>query len=196
MKNKILLSLIASCMISDAAMADMFVGVEYGMAINETTIEDDYDSFKGDNDYNDIKFKFGAGSDGGFKGQVTLSLISFDETVFDDENSDLIEIGMDVIKEFEVTKNFYPFLKIGMGVGSMDVEGYEDSSILEVSFNVGAGVSYKAIENLYILGGVDYIGRKWQDIEYKTCSRYFCSTNTIVTTDSGFKPYIGLNYKF
>lgn len=133
-----------------------------------------------------------AGEDGGFKGQVTLSLISFDEAVFDGENSDLIEIGFDVIKEFEVTSSFYPFLKAGVGFGSMDVEGYEDDSIYEVSFNLGAGVSFKATDSFYIIGGVDYVGRKWQDIEV---AGYYVPS-TITTTDSGFKPYVGLNYKF
>lgn len=192
MKNKILLSLLTSSMISGTAMADMYVGVEYGAATSQTTIESGSYSFEGDNDYSDIKFKFGAGSDGGFKAQVTLSLISFDEAVFDGKNSDLVEIGFDVIKEFEVTKELYPFIKAGVGYGAMSVEGYTESSIGEVSFNVGAGISYKAVEHLYIVGGVDYVGRKWQDIEYQTS---FLPV-TVTTTDSGFKPYIGLNYQF
>ncbi|OHE17109.1 MAG: hypothetical protein A2540_01580 [Sulfurimonas sp. RIFOXYD2_FULL_37_8] len=193
MKNKILLSLLVSGLLSSAAMADgIYVGVEYGMASNETEVDDGSASYKGDNDYKDFKFKVGYGEDGGFKGQIGLSFISFDETVFDDENSDLIEVGFDVIKEFEVTKNFYPFVKIGFGVGSMSVDGYEDSSIYEVSFNVGAGISFKATDNLYLIGGVDYVGRKWQDIEV---AGYYVPS-TITTTESGFKPYVGLNYKF
>lgn len=168
------------------------VCIEYGIGSNETEMDNGSASVKIDNDCNDLKFKLGAGEDGGFKGQVTLSFISFDEAVFDGENSDLIEIGFDVIKEFEITKSFYPFLKAGVGFGSMDVEGYEDSSIYEVSFNVGAGVSFKATDNFYLIGGVDYVGRKWQDIEV---AGYYVPS-TITTTESGFKPYVGLNYKF
>lgn len=193
MKNKILLSMLVSGLLSGTAIADgVYVGVEYGIGSNETEIDYGSGSFKADNDYNDLKFKLGAGEDGGFKGQVTLSFISFDEAIFDGENSDLIEIGFDVIKEFEVTSSFYPFLKAGVGYGFMDVEGYEDSSIYEMSFNVGAGVSYKAVDNLYLIGGIDYIGRKWQDIEVYGG----WVPTTISTTESGFKPYIGLNYKF
>jgi opacity protein-like surface antigen len=194
MKNKILLSLLVSGMLSSAAVAgDIYLGVEYGMGSNETEHEvNGVSASTYDNNYDDIKLKFGAGEDGGFKGQVTLSFISFDETVFDNTNSDLIEIGFDVIKEFEVTNSFYPFLKAGVGYGFMDVEGYTEDSIYEISFNVGAGVSYKAVDNLYLVGGIDYIGRKWQDIEYYS----WFGTTTVSTTDSGFKPYIGLNYKF
>jgi len=188
MMSRILAGLLVSGIISSAVIADVYVGIDYGFASNETEIEDGSNSFKGDNNYNDLKLKVGYGKDGDFKGQMSLSFISFDEKVFDDENSDLMELGFDVIKEFEATKQFYPFLKAGFGFGYMDVEGYEDDSIYEVSFNVGAGISYKAIENFYIVGGIDYIGRKWQDIDY--------GRGTISTTDSGFKPYIGLNYKF
>lgn len=70
----------------------------------------------------------------------------------------------------------------------MSVDGYTDSSISEVSFKAGVGVSYKAIDHLYIIGGVDYVGRKWQDVTIGTV--------TISTTDSGFQPYIGVNYAF
>lgn len=192
--NKILLSLLVSSMLSSVAIAeDVYVGIDYGFVSNETEKDIGSTSFKGDNDYKDLKFKVGYGTDGDFKGQVSLSFISFDEAVFDGENSDLIEIGFDVIKEFEVTKEFYPFLKAGVGYGFMDVEGYTEDSIYEVYFNVGAGVSYKATDNLYLIGGVDYVGRKWQDIEVQTG---WYATETISTTDSGFKPYIGLNYKF
>lgn len=192
MKKKLLFGLVISSMISSVAIADMYVGIEYGFAKNETTIDDGGFSFSGDNNYKDIKLKVGAGNDGEFKGQMTLSFVSFDEAVFDGENSNLIELGFDVIKEFEVTKEFYPFLKAGFGVGSMSVDGYEESNIYEMSFNVGAGISYKAVDHLYLIGGVDYVGRKWQDIEYRSG----WSTVTVSTTESGFKPYIGVNYQF
>lgn len=39
MKNKILLGLLASSVISATVMADMYVGVEYGAASNKTTID-------------------------------------------------------------------------------------------------------------------------------------------------------------
>jgi len=194
MKNKIILSLVTSCFISSVAMADFYVGLEYGAAKSEAQGEAaGYDSVTIDNNYKDIKLKIGTGSDGEFKFQAGLSFISLDEKLFDDSNSDLIEISVDAIKEFEVTKEFYPFLKAGVGVGSMSVEGYTEESIVEISFNVGAGVSYKAVEHLYLIAGVDYVGRKWQDIEYQTG---FLSTVTLSVTESGFKPYVGVNYQF
>ena len=98
-----------------------------------------------------------------------------------------------MIKEFETSSQVYPFVKVGLGAGSMSVDGYSESDINAVSVNIGAGVSYKATENLYLIGGIDYIGRSWQDIEY---THSLGDTTTISTSDSGFKPYIGANYKF
>ncbi len=196
MKNKILLSLLASSAITGAAMADMYMGVEYGAANNTTTqdLTGAYNgSFEGDNNYKDVKFKLGGGTNGEVKFQGTLSLISYDETVFDDTNKDLIEFGFDIIKEFEVTPSFYPFLKIGIGAGTMDVVGYTEDSMLGVSVNVGAGVSYKVVDHLYLLAGVDYVARKWQDIEYYS---YYYGTTTVSTKDSAVKPYVGVNYQF
>lgn len=190
MKRIALAALLASGLM--AADSGLYMGAEYGKAGNKHEFTVDSYSATIDNDYSDVKFKIGGGTDGGVKFQGTLSLISYDETVFDDTNKDLMEFGFDIIKEFEVTPSVYPFLKIGMGAGTMDVVGYTEDSILAVSVNVGAGVSYKVIEHLYLLAGVDYVARKWQDIEVTDGF----STVTISTTDSAFKPYVGINYRF
>ncbi|MGD9655043.1 MAG: outer membrane protein [Sulfuricurvum sp.] len=195
MKNKILLGLAASSLVASAAMADVYVGVEYGAASNTEEWEwtgASNGTREYDNDYRDIKLKIGGGEDGGVKVQATLSFIKFDDIVFDATNKDYIEVGVDLIKEFEVNKNVYPFIKGGLGVGSMDVEGYNQSSILAVSVNVGAGVSFKATDNFYFVGGIDYVYRDWQDIEYTTG----LSTTTVNMTNSALKPYIGANFKF
>lgn len=197
MEKKVLVGCLVSSMLSVAAVADVYVGVEYGSAKNTTTLDvSGYGTIEGDNDYSDVKFKIGTGTDGGVKFQGTLSLISYDETVFDDTNKDLMEFGVDFMKEFEVSPSFYPFIKAGFGVGSMTVDGYSEDSIVTVSFNLGAGISYKATENIYVIGGVDYVARKWQDIEYSGYNGYYYETITLSTSDSAMKPYIGINYKF
>jgi hypothetical protein len=138
-------------MISGVAMADMYVGVEYGAAKSTTTMDAPLlGTIEGDNNYKDLKFKVGSGTDGGVKFQGTLSLISYDEAVFDGVNKDLMEFGFDIIKEFEVTPSVYPFLKIGMGAGSMTVEGYAEDSIVAVSANIGAGVSYNSLSSHHL----------------------------------------------
>ena len=192
---------------ASAALADVYVGVEYGAASNktETTFStSSLESGKIDNDYSDVKLKVGLGEDGGVKFQATLSMIEFDKATFDDTNKEYVEVGFDLIKEFEVTPQFYPFIKGGMGVGAMDVEGYNESKMYAVSLNLGAGVSYKAVEHVYLVAGLDYVYRKYQDIEYTRTTYYSgsyfsyfsSSTYTRETSDSGIKPYIGVNFQF
>ncbi|MBU0721377.1 porin family protein [bacterium] len=188
MKNKILLGLLVGSLAMSSASADMYVGVEYGVASNTDKIESSSGgSAEQDNAYSDLKLKIGGGEDGGIKAQISLSMITYDKTIFDYTNKDLAELGVDIIKEFEVTKDIYPFLKVGLGYGSMTVEGYAEDSIAEVSFNFGAGVSYKAMEHVYLIAGIDFIGRTWQDIQ---------AVYTYSTTGSATKPYVGLNYQF
>lgn len=177
---------------STAAMADIYVGVDYGANANDTKVDaTNGNSATVSNKYSDFSFKVGAGTDGDWKRQLRLSRISYDKAIFDYTHKTLIEFGGDVIKEFSLdsVKNLYPYLKLGIGFGSMSVDGYTDSSIAEISFKAGVGVSYKAVDHFYIVGGVDYVGRKWQDI-------ITYGAVTVTTTDGGVQPYIGVNYAF
>jgi len=176
---------------SSSVMADTYIGLDYAMNSN-TTDDSGSVSLSVDNKYKDISIKIGGGKDGGWKGQTRLSRITYDKSIFDSSNKTLTELGFDVIKEFKFDsiKNFYPYLKAGFGYGYMKVDGYNQSAIAEVSYKLGLGISYKAVEHLYIVGGLDYVGRKWQEIE----SNYGSYSRSI--TDSGMQPYIGMNYAF
>ena len=172
------------------AMSDMYVGVDFGINSNTNKATVGSTSASQKNKYKDLSIKFGNGKDGSWKNQLRLSRISYDKTIFDNTHKTLTEFGGDVIKEFTLNsvKNLYPYIKVGLGYGYMSIDGANKSSIAEVSFNAGVGISYKAKEHLYLITGMDYVGRKWQDIAR--------GTYTISITDSGVKPYIGLNYAF
>lgn len=194
MKNKIIKGLLVGSILACSAFADVYVGVEYGQVGNtdELTADGGSTSVTQDNKYSDLGVKLGFGTDGDWKMQLRFSKIAYDKVIFDSTHKDLNEFGLDIIKEFEVSKNAYPFIKIGIGYGKMNVDGYSESSIGEVSVNGGVGISYKAIEHLYLVAGVDYVYRKWQDIELT----YNYTTYTISTTGSGVKVYGGINYAF
>lgn len=198
MNKKIVTALVASSFVASGLLADFYVGVEYGHSSNKTDVKEsgalNNESEKYTNKYSDIKLKVGRGTDGGFKTHMYLSSISYKHAIFDDSNKRLTEFGVEVIKEFEVTKEVYPFVKGGLGVGTMSVDGMSDSSILSYSLSVGGGVAYKVTENISLLAGVDYVYRKWQDIEYKTSGGTI--VHTVKTTDTGVKPYVGVNFQF
>ncbi len=193
MKNKTLMTLLVGSVLASSAFADVYVGVDYGSVGNtdKRTI-DNASSATQDNQYSDLGVKLGFGTDGDWKMQFKLSKISYDKAIFDETNKELTEFGFDFIKEFEVSKSAYPFIKFGMGVGSMDVVGYSEPTIKEASLNGGVGISYKAIDHLYLIAGVDYVYRKWQDIEIT--DRF--PTSTVTMTGSGAKVYGGINYGF
>ncbi len=176
---------------STAAMADIYVGVDYGANANTQKASGAFTDSRS-NKYGDFSFKVGGGTDGDWKSQLRISSISYDKPTFDSTHKTLIEFGGDIIKEFTIdsVKNLYPYVKVGLGVGSMSVDGYNQSSITEVSYKAGVGVSYKAIKHVYIIGGVDYVGRKWQDIQINIAG------DTVSITDGGAQPYIGVNYAF
>jgi opacity protein-like surface antigen len=187
MKKSLLLS--GLLVVGSSAMADIYVGVDYGINSNTTKVSGAANASIS-NKYSDLSIKVGSGKDGDWKGQLRLSRISYEKPIFDNTHETLIEFGGDIIREFTLdsVKNLYPYVKVGLGVGSMSVDGYSDSSISEVSFKAGVGVSYKAIEHLYIIGGVDYVARRWQDIQI--------GSSTYSIKDTGAQPYIGINYAF
>lgn len=178
-------------LLSINAIADTYIGVDYGVVSNTDKGSNGW-SGEQDNPYTDLKIKIGSGEDGGWKAQASLSFITMDKIIFPATTSkDLIELGFDVIKEFEITKSVYPFIKAGLGYGSMSLNNssvYNKDSINEVSFNAGAGLAYKVIDSISVMVGVDYIGRRWQDIQ--------TATSTLETTGSGTKIYGGVNYNF
>jgi len=194
MKNKLMKGLLVSSLFVatiGTSFAGTYIGIDYGKVSNEDEIEvNNGNTGTLDNKYSDFSIKFGSGNDGDWKTQVRLSMITFDEALFDASNKDLTEIGVDAIKEFEAANNLYPFIKFGFGFGWMDVDGYLDDSIKEFSFNAGVGVSYEVMEDLDVLAGVDYVGRSWQDIE-------IINTGLEASVSgSGMKAYAGINYSF
>ncbi|WP_428737453.1 outer membrane beta-barrel protein [Sulfurimonas sp.] len=188
MKKTLLLCLLAIG--STNTMADVYIGVDYGATSNTTEIIGGTNDVDETNKYKDISVKLGIGEDGDWKGQIRVSSLSYDKTIFDSSHKKLIEVSFDGIKEFEIqsVQNLYPFIKFGFGIGSMSIDGYSESSITSASFNLGVGISYNVIDHINLIGGVDYIGRSWQDVQI--------STYTLSTFDSGAKPYIGVNYTF
>ncbi len=190
MKKIILLTCLTGALMAESSF---YVGLDFGKADNTDKITSksgtNTATIKNDNTYSDLKIKLGIEADIGTDFQLTFSKINYDNGVFyNTTGTKLYEIGLDIIKEFELTSSLSPFIKLGVGYGYMDSQlpAYED--VNEFSTNFGVGLSYKVIEHIYALAGVDYIYRHWSN----TTDNDF----TFETRGSAIKPYIGLNYKF
>ena len=186
MKNVLLKGLLVSTLVSSTLLSSVYVGVEYGIISGTSTVEytgDHAREYESDYDAKNLKIIIGTGEDGGLKGQLYYAMVSDDEGT----SEDLTEFGLDVIKEFEMSKNLYPFIKLGLGYGTIEYEE-ESHTSTEISFNIGAGVSFKVVDHLYLIGGLDYTVRMWEDFEVYT--------TTVSETSNEVKPYVGINYQF
>jgi opacity protein-like surface antigen len=201
MKKLVTATAVASALLLTNASADTkwYAGLELGMASNTIKAENSRGGNSDfDNDYKDLKFVVGKGTGDNWYTQLYLSKVTFDDGVcyirsgnvdfcFDDE---MMEIGVEVMKKFEVSNNLLPFIKFGLGVGSRDAEGLDESSISSVGLAIGAGLDFKVNESISLLGGIDFGYRKYQDIEYSWTSY------TVETSETYQKLYIGANYRF
>ncbi|OCL89147.1 outer membrane beta-barrel protein [Arcobacter porcinus] len=207
MKKLITGGAIASALLLSNASADSkwYAGIEFGGASN--TIKAENSSGKSsdlDNDYKDLKFIIGKGTGDNWYTQLYLSKITFDTKAYYNRNGssvfgfedEMMEVGLEILKKFQVSEKIEPFAKFGLGFGSRDAEGLDKSSISSVSVAIGAGLDFKATESISILGGVDFGYRKYQDIEVKTRGYYSYNVDTIETSETYQKIYIGANYRF
>ena len=186
MKKIVYLATISSALIAGGNYS--YMGFDVGKADNRHTTSLTGYSINGDNDYNEVRIKFGSGEDGGTKFQIVFNKIDYNSGIYDNKNNSLYEIGLDFIKEFEVTPLVFPFLKTGFSMGKMDTDFTADGNVREVSFNIGTGLSYKATDKIHMLVGVDQVWRKWSDV--------FVGPGTLEIKDNALKPYVGINYTF
>jgi len=173
-----------------AADTNMYVGLDISKSNNTLSADltNGYVSNDVDDDSSGFKLKVGVISESGWRLQGYYQRETYDKTIFDSSNDLLSEFGIDVIKGFEITPKFSPFIQAGLGYGTMDIKGYDSSTISAVSFKIGAGVIYKIVPAFEIMAGVDFQARKWEEIQYPL---YKASVSERTT-----KVYLGANFLF
>ncbi len=176
-----------------AEMSDLYVG--FDVVGSSNTIEHSIGSLsdKYDDDSDGFKIKFGADLDSGWRLQGYFQHETYDKIIFPGADDELNEIGLDVIKGFEVTPEFSPFIQAGIGYGWMEVDKniYTEDTIAAVSLKIGAGLMYKFTPIFEGLVGVDLQYRKWQDIDILGLG-----ITTVETEEGSTKFYVGANIHF
>lgn len=192
MKKIVFLTCFAGVLMADNSF---YVGFDFAKADNTDKVTSEGISVTNDNTYGESKIKLGIQTEEKTSFQLNFSKIAYDNgVIYGSTGTKLYEVGMDVIKEFELTSSLSPFIKLGIGYGYMDTQSSAYGDVNEISTNVGAGLSYKIVEHIYALAGVDYIYRHWNDTYINPAPP--ATTLTYETRGSAIKPYIGLNYKF
>lgn len=193
MKKIVMGVLVGASLLTTSALAQesgLYVGLDLSTSSNTFTLKNASTGATADfdDDSDGFKLKFGAAGSDGWRVQGYYQHETYDETIFDNKNDVLNEIGIEIIKGFEVTPEFSPFIQVGVGTGWMDVEGYSDNTMNSVSVKIGGGVMYKITPSFEAIAGVDFQARKWQDVQV--------GFTTIETTEGSTKLYIGANFHF
>ena len=187
--NKLLsATVIGSCFLTSLMATDVYMGLDVSGALQ--TVKGGITSNLREASQT-AKLKIGFGEDDSFKYQFHLDYVRFNDPLFDDNNQVLLESAFDFIKEFRAQEDISPYVKLGVGYGFMPIDGASKKSIKEVMSSAGMGISFKTMDELYVVTGFDYMYRFWQDIKYTTSAQ-----QTRATKSYGLGLYVGLNYKF
>lgn len=189
--KKIIAPIILAAAFAPALMAEIsgpYVGFDILSSGNTLSVEYDGHEDEFDDNSAGFKLKFGALFFNNWRLQAYFLHENYEDPLFDASNDAMNEIGADLIKGFEVAPGLLPFFQIGLGVGWMDVDGYNKDSLSSVSFKFGGGVMYRVTPAFEVLAGLDIQGRAWEEIDY--------GTTTVEPSESSTKFYLGANLHF
>ena len=114
---------------------------------------------------------------------------SYSSTVYPDKSNDVLnELGVDLIREFDISSKFTPFAQVGLGYGLLDLSDNTLSSAEAGSIKIGGGAMYKITPKIEALAGLDIQYRDWTDTNVGFSDYDISEIST--------KLYIGMNYHF
>ncbi len=137
-----------------------------------------------------FRLKMGTRAEDNWRVQGHLSVENIDDNIFSltGNDGDLVELGADVIKAFELSDSFSLYILGGVSYGSMSVKGYNEDTINNLGLKLGTGVLFAINETLELTAGIDFKYRAWTDVQLLG--------QTIETSDSSSYPYLGINIHF
>ena len=170
------------------AASELYIGLDLLKSSNTFDVNiPGFGSGSTDIDSSAFKLKFGSTTNDGWRVQGYFAHETYDEPLFDPINDEMNGLGVDIIKGFEITPEFTPFIQGGIGFGWMDLEPgyYSEESISQSSIKVGAGLMYKFVPEVEALIGIDFQYRAWQEIDFGGA--------TMETSEKSTQLYAGLN---
>ncbi|WP_294962964.1 hypothetical protein [Sulfurimonas sp.] len=193
MKKRIISALLGCTLLSTQLLAEdstIYIGIDGINSSNTFTYK--LDGYTGDTEStsnsNALKLKLGWIRENGGRTQIYYLQERYDDTIFDTSNNTLTEVGLDFIKDFQLSPVLSPFIQAGIGYGWMDIDGYSESEISEVNAKAGGGLVFRASEKIELLIGVDFQVKKWSDRK--------SGSSTIETNEDSTKYYVGANLLF
>ena len=212
--KKILAVGLTAAILSTAAYARFIVGLEYA-PVTWTKHKDTRESsngtsvsYDGDYEYQPVVLKVGFGnplklSGYGYysRGDATVDDLPKDIPFVDSITETWNELGFGMKYGFPIAsvEGLAPFVRGGFGLTWSELDNaegiiYDQDYLFGWNVKVGGGISYLLARHFQFLTGVEYIYRRWQDMEF-----YYLNSSRSYThkqKDRGAKLFIGLNFVF
>lgn len=193
MKKIIAGALLGCSLLSTQSLAEgtnVYIGIDAIKSINTFKYESDNYSSATEvkSDSNAAKLKLGWIMENGLRTQIYYLKERYDNELFDTTNDTLTEVGIDFIKDFELSPVLSPFIQVGVGYGWMEIDGYSESTINETNAKIGGGLIFKTTPKLEIITGIDIQYKKWSDRKV--------GSYTLQTHEDSTRYYVGANYHF
>ena len=166
----------------------MSLSIEHFVSKNTFTVERAGVSSDIDNDSSGVAIKLGFESKSPVTPFIEYRNESFDLGIYDQNNDSLNYFSIGMLKDFKVSEKFMPYIQGSVGLGFMDISGYENDTANAIGTKVGGGLAYYLTENVRLHAGVDAQYRVWSSIE--------TSTGDLDINDTSFVWNIGATYKF
>jgi hypothetical protein len=166
----------------------MSIGLDYMSSSN--TFEFKYAGESVEEDDNSSAFGINIGFKKSSNGQWFISYQneSFDIGIYDSNNESLHYFSGGYNKEFPLDNGLSPYIKGSIGVGSMSISGYTETSATAVGGKIGAGIGYYFTDDFKLTLGIDAQYRVWSPVNF--------GSGDIDISDSSFIAAIGANYYF
>lgn len=134
------------------------------------------------------QIKIGYGDPRAYAIEVALGYGRYDKNVFSEADTDYYYFDIALVKAFDIGWGFYPFLKIGMGTGELEVTRSTQSSLSSGSFFGGGGVYVPLGLGIELEASALYRGKHWEDADMIDAQTQSSSI--------AVEPYIGFNFRF
>jgi hypothetical protein len=175
--------------VTNEGPAPIYVGADVIYGFNNISKEYNNDTQHTTDNSIGFDLKVGFLLDSGFRIEGSYMYQNYNDPIFDKSHTGLNELGLDVIKTFDMTPEFYPFIQAGIGYGWMSVNDLSQSYIGNFTIGAGGGMIYRASKKVELLIGLELAARAWQDIDDNTLG-------TLQTGQVSANLYAGFNILF
>ncbi|MGR5346361.1 outer membrane beta-barrel protein [Vibrio mediterranei] len=173
---------------NETAEGKMSIGLDYISSSNTFEFQMAGDSANIDDDSSAFGINLGFKKSNNGQWFISYQNESFDMGIYDTNNEPLHYFSGGYNKEFPLHNGFAPYIKGSLGVGTMSITGYTESSATAVGAKVGAGLGYYFTNKFKITLGIDAQYRVWTPVNF--------GYGDIDISDQSFIASIGAGYYF